>query len=480
VIQELGPSLTLTRVGKSFDFRTSPLLRWGKRSDATVSDAGDDLEDDEDEAFDDTPEPDPQQPWWALRNISFSARHGERIAIIGANGSGKSTLLKIIGGLYLPTEGLVRGRGSVIPLNGVLRPFQLTASGLGNIRILCQILRIDAELLKERLKEIIAFSELGGRVNDRVSSYSKGMYERLAAAAALHLEPDILLIDDAFGVGDRQFRDKADLKLRAVVESGAILLYAGHKLPAMQAHFDRAIWLEAGRMRADGPAQEILGEYARLPATQAALALEHAGDWKATASATVRDGADFEEWATPAVQSKGPQIIKPGEGRLGNLLSLTLKEANGQRAAVFEHPSDIACLAVIETLDRNVSFDAQLELWAGTALAAVARPQAPFRALAAGQHRITVHLDTDQLPDQLYVVRLKIAFLDADGQEKGIAVDTCDILVKGRAINDLRRRRFEPRWPPNQISQPFLTLDLDWQDQALPGSDQKLHEVDPT
>jgi ABC-2 type transport system ATP-binding protein len=479
LIQELGPSLTLTRIGKRFDFRTSRLLWWGKRSDVTVSDAGND-EDDEDETFDETPESDPQQPWWALRNVSFSARQGERIAIIGANGSGKSTLLKIIGGLYLPTEGLVKGRGSVIPLNGVLRPFQLTASGLGNIRILCQILRIDAELLEERLTEIIAFSELGGRVNDRVSSYSKGMYERLAAAAALHLEPDILLIDDGFGVGDRQFRDKSDLRLRAVVESGAVLLYAGHKFPAIQAHFDRAIWLEKGHMRADGPAEEVLGEYARLPATQAALALEQARDWNATAGATLRDGADFEEWATPAVQLKGPQIIKPGEGRLGNLLGITLKEAGGQRAAVFDHPSDIACLAVVEILDADVSFDAQLELWAGTALAAVARPQTPFRGLSAGKHRITVHLDTDQLPDQLYVARLKIAFLDAEGQGQEMAVDTCDILVKGRAISDVRRRRFEPQWPPKQMSQPFLTLDLDWQDQVLPDSDGKLHEVDPT
>ena len=188
-----SPSLVLTSVGKKFDFRTSRFLRWGDRSDAASNDAADGIEDEGDDAFDEAREPDAsQQSRWALRDISFSACQGERIAIVGPNGSGKSTLLKIVGGLYLPSEGMVRGRGSVISLNSVMQPFQPTASGLSNIRILCQILRIDPELLKERVKEIVAFSELGGRVHDRVSSYSKGMYERLAVSAALHLEPDIL------------------------------------------------------------------------------------------------------------------------------------------------------------------------------------------------------------------------------------------------------------------------------------------------
>ena len=143
---------------------------------------------------------------------------------------------------------------------------------------------------------------------------------------------------------------------------------------------------------------------------------------------------------------------------------------------MFEHPAHLLCLAFVETLETNVDFDAQLELWAGKTLAIVARPQAPFRALSPGRHRISVSLDTEQLPDQLYLVQLKVSFLDANGQGKEMAWDRCDLLVKGRANKDLRRRRFEARWPPAQIGEPFLTLDLDWQDQALADNDLAMRE----
>jgi ABC-type polysaccharide/polyol phosphate transport system ATPase subunit len=247
-----SPSLALLGIGKKFDLRRSWFL------------LGQDDDDDEEDQEQESSAPSQDRgPRWALKDISFSVAPGERVAIIGPNGSGKSTLLKIIGGLCLPSEGMVWGRGRVMPLNSVVKPFQSSASGLSNLQIMCHILRIDHDLLQERLGEIFEFSGLKGRGHDPVSSYSSGMYERLAAAAALHLDPDIVLIDDAFGVGDRAYREKVDAKLQSVIQNGAMLLHTGHKVAILQKHCQRAVWLDGGRLRADGPADEILKDYLR-------------------------------------------------------------------------------------------------------------------------------------------------------------------------------------------------------------------------
>jgi ABC-type polysaccharide/polyol phosphate transport system ATPase subunit len=247
------PSLALTGIGKKFHHRRSWFQPERQEED----------EDEDQEAEEETSSaaaPDPTSHW-VLKDISFTVARGERVAIVGPNGSGKSTLLRIVGGLCLPTEGMVWGKGCVIPLNSILKPFQARASGLSNLRVMCQILRIERKLLDERLREIVAFAELKGRMHDPVSSYSKAMYERLAAAAVLHLEPDILLIDDGFSAGDQGFREKLEAKLLSVIEAGAVLLYAGHKLSALEVWCDRTIWLEGGRMRDDGPAKSVIGSY---------------------------------------------------------------------------------------------------------------------------------------------------------------------------------------------------------------------------
>jgi ABC-type polysaccharide/polyol phosphate transport system ATPase subunit len=148
-------------------------------------------------------------------------------------------------------------------LNSLLKPFQPGESGIENLRIMCKILRIDRAHLDDRLGAIVEFSGLNARAKDDVTSYSRGMYERLSAAAALHLDPDLMLIDDSFAPGDHAYREKIDSKLRAVVESGALLLYAGHKLSILRSQCHRAIWLDRGRLRADGPAEQVIPDYLR-------------------------------------------------------------------------------------------------------------------------------------------------------------------------------------------------------------------------
>ncbi len=249
------PSLALSGVGKKFDLRPSWFLGGDHDDDGSTED------EDEDEFSTQRN----QGSFWALKDVSFSVAPGERIAIIGANGSGKSTLLRIISGLCVPTEGTVWGRGQVIALNSILKPFQPSASGIENLKIMCRILRIDRARLDASIGAIVEFSGLETRADDAVTSYSRGMYERLSAAAALHFDPDIVLIDDTFSPGDRAYREKTNEKLNRIIENGALLLYAGHQLSTLQAQCNRALWLERGRVRGDGPAKLVIGEYLGKP-----------------------------------------------------------------------------------------------------------------------------------------------------------------------------------------------------------------------
>ena len=148
----------------------------------------------------------------------------------------------------------------MIFLNAILPPYRSTATGLANLRIMCQILRIPRALLNERLDEIIAFSGVGELMQKKVSSYHAGTYERLAASAALHLDPDIVLVDGTLPLGDTGYRDKIQTKLCSLVQNGATLLYAGQGLADLQAQCRRAIWLEDGRVHADGPADDLIRE----------------------------------------------------------------------------------------------------------------------------------------------------------------------------------------------------------------------------
>ena len=222
-------------------------------------DASDDDPDlaDEDEAPVEEIEPGGER--WALRGISATIKPGERVGIIGSNGAGKSTLLNILAGVTLPSGGCVRGSGLRVLLNSLRRPFRGHLTGRQNLHILAALLGVDAARLEPRLPDILAFSDMEHLIDRRVAQYSSQQYQRLAFAAALMLDPEIILSDDTLGIGDARYQQKAERLIAQKAEKdGVIFMFASNRLGVIQELCTRVIWLEEGLVAADGPAEEVI------------------------------------------------------------------------------------------------------------------------------------------------------------------------------------------------------------------------------
>lgn len=197
----------------------------------------------------------------ALSGITFMLRRGEALGVIGANGSGKSTLLQLVAGVLQPSMGSVQVRGRVAALLELGSGFNPELTGRENIRINAAILGLTPAQIEQRLPAIIAFADIGGYVDQPVKTYSSGMTIRLAFAVQVHIDPDVLIVDEALAVGDAAFQAKAMARVDEILRGGATLLFVGHDLNAVKAFCHRAMLLEGGRIVLDGLPDEVVTEY---------------------------------------------------------------------------------------------------------------------------------------------------------------------------------------------------------------------------
>jgi lipopolysaccharide transport system ATP-binding protein len=197
----------------------------------------------------------------ALRDIRFDLRRGEALGIVGLNGSGKSTLLQIIAGVLPPTTGKVETHGRIAALLELGSGFNPELTGRENIYINGAILGLDGARMDAIVDEIIAFADIGDYIEQPVKTYSSGMAVRLAFSVQVHVEPDILIVDEALAVGDAAFQAKAMTRIQEILARGTTLLFVGHDLNAIRAFCQRAILLEDGRMAMLGAPEEVIEEY---------------------------------------------------------------------------------------------------------------------------------------------------------------------------------------------------------------------------
>lgn len=202
-----------------------------------------------------------KKEFWALRHVSFGLKPGENLGIIGRNGSGKSTLLRVIAGVFQPDEGMVQVNGKLSPLLSLGTGFQAELSGLDNIYLNGMLLGLTKEKIDDLVEEIIKFSELEDFIDTPVKNYSSGMYARLGFAIAVHIVRDILLIDEVLGVGDTQFQKKCGAKMRSFKKQGKTIILVSHSMEAIKSFCSRAIWLDGGEIKAQGPVEEVTAKY---------------------------------------------------------------------------------------------------------------------------------------------------------------------------------------------------------------------------
>jgi len=219
---------------------------------------------------------------WALRGVSGEIRRGEVVGIIGRNGSGKSTALKILSRITEPTEGLAEIFGSVGSLLEVGSGFHGELSGRENIFLNGAILGMKKAEIQRKFDEIVAFSGVEKFIDTPVKHYSSGMHVRLAFAVAAHLEPQILIVDEVLAVGDLEFQRKCLGKLESVSGSGRTIIFVSHNTSAIKRLCSRCIFLENGRVLADGPTDSVVesyvNKYAQSARTDALLGIHADGD----------------------------------------------------------------------------------------------------------------------------------------------------------------------------------------------------------
>lgn len=198
----------------------------------------------------------------ALKNISFDVHRGEVVGLVGTNGSGKSTMLKIIAGVLEPSEGEVTVHGNIAPLIELGAGFDPELSARENIYLNGALLGYTKEFIDANFDGIIEFAELKDFVDMPLKNFSSGMVARIAFAIATITEPDILIVDETLSVGDVFFQQKCERRIQHFIESGDVtVLFVSHSMEQVERICQRAVWIEKGDLRMDGPVDEVCKAY---------------------------------------------------------------------------------------------------------------------------------------------------------------------------------------------------------------------------
>jgi lipopolysaccharide transport system ATP-binding protein len=202
-----------------------------------------------------------KKEFWALKDVTFQLRRGDSLGLVGSNGAGKSTLLRIISGLIKPDTGVVRVRGRVAPLIALGAGFNPILTGRENIYANMSILGLSTKDIEAKFDDVVEFSEIGDAIDAPVQTYSSGMAARLGFACAVHIEPEILLIDEVLAVGDIKFKMKCHRQLAMLREKGTAFILVSHNSHNILNVCSNSIYLSKGRLIASGETESVVRQY---------------------------------------------------------------------------------------------------------------------------------------------------------------------------------------------------------------------------
>jgi lipopolysaccharide transport system ATP-binding protein len=201
------------------------------------------------------------EDFWAVKDVSISIPKGSVYGLIGHNGSGKSTLLKLMSGIYRPTEGKIHTEGRLAALIELGAGFHPDMTGIENIRLNGSILGLSRKEIENSTQDIIDFSGLREFINDPVKHYSSGMYVRLGFSVAVHMQPDILVVDEVLAVGDEEFQRRCEDHLYSLRRAGKTIVVVSHGMGQLEGLCDEITWLEHGEVQQTGPATKVIRSY---------------------------------------------------------------------------------------------------------------------------------------------------------------------------------------------------------------------------
>ena len=243
-----------------------------------------------------------------LDRVDLVVPQGQSLGIIGRNGAGKSTILKVIAGLVTPDAGSVTVRGRVSTLLELGAGFQGDYTGEENIYLYAALMGLGHRYVKERFDDIVEFSGIRPYINNMVKTYSSGMYMRLAFAVAVNVDPDLLIIDEVIAVGDQAFQQKSFERTADLRRRGKTIIVVSHDLTSIQRFCDRAIWIENGKIAADGAPPEVVARYVEVVGDETHRATAGAaGQQLRIYEVSLRDGAGD---AVDAIRSGEPATVQ--------------------------------------------------------------------------------------------------------------------------------------------------------------------------
>lgn len=283
--------------------------------------------------------------FWALQDVSFSIPKGRVYGILGKNGAGKSTLLQILCGTLAASSGEARVAGRISALLELGSGFNPEFTGIENIYMNAQLLGLTRHEVDAKLDKIIAFADIGEHVDQPVKTYSSGMFARLAFSVAIHVDPDILIVDETLSVGDAWFQHKSMARMRKLMESGCTVLFVSHSIDAVRALCDHAIWIDGGRLKMQGNVTEVTNAYMNdvfvehnkiiLEANEVSV-----GDAGAHI-APPDDGSHGEVIASEGEIVLDDQAVTPAENAVLRVESVAVLDPQGNAANKIEQADDL-------------------------------------------------------------------------------------------------------------------------------------------
>ena len=364
--------------------------------------------------------------FWALHDVTFDIRRGETFCIVGENGSGKSTLLQIVAGILEPTSGAVRVGGRVSALLELGAGFNPEFTGRDNVYLNGSILGLTTRQIDERYRKIESFAEIGEFIRQPVKTYSSGMVVRLAFAVAIHVDPEILLVDEALAVGDIYFRQRCMRKVHELRARGVTILFVSHAVGDVKAIGDRALWLDHGRIAEIGDPASVVSHYL-------AAMTEKDSSYRLAGSSAAPPRAVGSAAHAPEIVETIPNIDhRFGDGR-AEILGIAVLDEQGRPLPLLEPSSRIVVRISARAKEPipmpMVGFMLRNQLgmdFAGTNTAREGRELAP---LAAGE---TVTVDFHLELPELYPASFSFSPAIADGPLTGYAM--CDWIDNAIAL----------------------------------------------